>query len=574
MSEKDRLCNVCIDEMSLKCGLHYNVSKDRIDGFVNMDCGGSQEISKQALVFMATGLVSNWKQPIGFFLVKTTASAHVLKTLLSECLTRLFDIGLCVKSVIFDQGASNQKLVKLLDVTVETPFFCHGDNKVFVLFDPPHLLKSVRNNLKNHDFLLDDKVISWKYIEKVYEIESSKPNMLRLAPSLTKQHIELPAFSKMKVKRAAQIFSNTVQAAMMTYICSGHLPQEAYHTAAFVKNMDSLFDIFNSTGLHDVKMYKRALVENSPSFDYLYMMADIFKRVKIQGSRGATPCITGWQVSISAVISLWDEVKSVCGVKYLCTRKLNQDPLDNCFSFTRAKGGFCANPDPKQFADAYKQVLIKSCISQSELSNCESDTNSLLLEVFGTQSKQCANDTAVIATDDSLGITELAAIGVNSLPQQNALFYVGGYICKKYLAKHSCKECTSSLTCSELSELSDSSTTFLQHKSYKSVSSGESGLTIPSGAFVSFLKKCEDVFVSYFLGTMHMTKVCQRMVSVILAVADLTFLPAGECRDNFTVAVRFYVKMRVFYAVKFFNTSLAERPRIKRNRKALILEHL
>ena len=68
--------------------------------------------------------------------------------------------------------------------------------------------------------------------------------MLRLAPKLTKQHIELPAFSTMKVKRAAQIFSNTVQAAMMTYIC---LPQEAYHTAAFVKNMDSLFDIFNST---------------------------------------------------------------------------------------------------------------------------------------------------------------------------------------------------------------------------------------------------------------------------------------------------------------------------------------
>ena len=69
MSEKDILCNVCIDEMSLKCGFHYNVSKDRIDGFVNMDCGGSQEISKQALDFMATGLISNWKQPIGFLLV-------------------------------------------------------------------------------------------------------------------------------------------------------------------------------------------------------------------------------------------------------------------------------------------------------------------------------------------------------------------------------------------------------------------------------------------------------------------------------------------------------------------------
>ena len=123
------------------------------------------------------------------------------------------------------------------------------------------------------------EIISWKYIEKVFEIESAKPNMLRLAPKLTKQHIELPAFSKMKVKRAAQIFSNTVQAAMMTYrpICSGHLPPEAYHTAAFVKNMDALFDIFNSTGLHDVKLYKRALQENSPSFEYLYMMRAILR---------------------------------------------------------------------------------------------------------------------------------------------------------------------------------------------------------------------------------------------------------------------------------------------------------
>ena len=73
---------------------------------------------------------------------------------------------------------------------------------------------------------------------------------------------------------------------------------------------------------------------------------------------------------------------------------------------------------------------------------------------------------------------------------------------------------------------------------------------------------------------MHMSKVCQRLVSVILAGADLTLLPAGECRDNFKVAVHFYVKMRVFYAVNIFNTSLAGRPHNKRNSKAFILEHL
>ena len=81
----------------------------------------------------------------------------------------------------------------------------------------------------------------------------------------------------MKVNRAAQVFSNTVQAEMMTYICSGHLPQEVYNTAAFVKNMDSLFEILNSTGLHDVKLHKRALQDNSPSFEYLRLMTYIFK---------------------------------------------------------------------------------------------------------------------------------------------------------------------------------------------------------------------------------------------------------------------------------------------------------
>ena len=58
-----------------------------------------------------------------------------------------------------------------------------------------------------------------------------------------------------------------------------------------MNNMNALFDIFISTGLHDVKLYKRALQENSPSFEYLYMMTQ--KRVKIQGSRGATHCIEG-----------------------------------------------------------------------------------------------------------------------------------------------------------------------------------------------------------------------------------------------------------------------------------------
>jgi hypothetical protein len=47
-------------------------------------------------------------------------------------------------------------LTKELGVTVEMPYFKHPitDEPVFAHFDPPHLFKSVRNNLLNYDILV------------------------------------------------------------------------------------------------------------------------------------------------------------------------------------------------------------------------------------------------------------------------------------------------------------------------------------------------------------------------------------------------------------------------------------
>ena len=143
-------------------------------------------IGKQALVFLATGLFSSWKHPLGFFIFKSATPGDKLRLLLEECLSLANDIGLSVKSAVFDQGTRNQKLVKLLNVTFDKPYFVHVNKNVFVFYYTPHLLKSIRNNLQHHDFMLDGHSISWKYIEKLYEIESSKTIILRLAPKLTK----------------------------------------------------------------------------------------------------------------------------------------------------------------------------------------------------------------------------------------------------------------------------------------------------------------------------------------------------------------------------------------------------
>ena len=51
-----------------KAALSNNVTEAKIQGFENFGSFGSgQELGKQALVFMATGLFSHWKRPLGYF---------------------------------------------------------------------------------------------------------------------------------------------------------------------------------------------------------------------------------------------------------------------------------------------------------------------------------------------------------------------------------------------------------------------------------------------------------------------------------------------------------------------------
>ena len=71
----------------------------------------------------------------------------------------------------------------------------HGNKQVFVFYDPPHLLKNVRNNLKKADLRVGEKIVSWQHIVDFYNID--KMQMIQMAPKLKERHIELPPFSAM-----------------------------------------------------------------------------------------------------------------------------------------------------------------------------------------------------------------------------------------------------------------------------------------------------------------------------------------------------------------------------------------
>ena len=94
--------------------------------------------------------------------------------------------------LICDQGTNNQSfLCSLEEVNVEKPFIKCNNKKVFVFYDPPHLLKHFRNNLKKGDNQFDGEKVCWKYIVDFFKFDKSQP--IWMAPKPKEKLIELPS---------------------------------------------------------------------------------------------------------------------------------------------------------------------------------------------------------------------------------------------------------------------------------------------------------------------------------------------------------------------------------------------
>ena len=224
MDPTDRCISLIFDEMALKSALVYNHRLDRIEGFEDIgELGMSQFIADHALAFMVRGLHTKWKQPLGYFLTAGTVKPETLQTLTQSCLEKLEKIGLQTK-VLCDQGPNNRCLLqKLENVSTERPYIVSNNKKVFVVYDPPHLLRNVRNNCKKSNYKYGDVEVKWEYIVDFYNME--KVMSIRMAPNLTDKHITVPPFFTMWVNLAA----------LYALEC---LPDDASGTAEFIETFD------------------------------------------------------------------------------------------------------------------------------------------------------------------------------------------------------------------------------------------------------------------------------------------------------------------------------------------------
>lgn len=96
---------------------------------------------------MARGLTYRWKMPIAYFATNQMVDSAIVARLITKCVTACQTSGLKIRAVVCDQSSVNRKAAKILNISAANPHFLVNEEKVFFIFDFPHVIKCIRNNL-------------------------------------------------------------------------------------------------------------------------------------------------------------------------------------------------------------------------------------------------------------------------------------------------------------------------------------------------------------------------------------------------------------------------------------------
>ena len=568
MSEDDRQCVLIFDEMSIKSGLSYERSHDQIEGLEDLgSIGKTKNMANSAIVFMIRGLSNKWKQCIGYFLSSGPISSKSLHVLVLQAIDKVSNIGLHIKGVICDQGSNNRSFLEThCKVTMDKPFFNHNGHKIFALYDPPHLLKNMRNNLKKHGFVHDEHKIHWWDIVNFYNFDKAGP--IRMAPKLTDDHFSLAMFTKMRVNLAAQVLSHSVAAGISTLQRLGHLHHDAVYTAKFVETMDQLFNSFNSSSLKSRKVMGHALSNGSGHIEFWEDVLEYLSKLTIPNGQ-VQPCMRGWIITIKSLKMLWSDLSENHGFQHLFTRRLNQDCIENLFSIIRGKGGHRFNPDAKEFRAAYRQVVFDQMLQPSEGSNCETDTDSILLSLTSFSLTNEKSSPRFSATAEATEIDKVPIITASqvTLPLQNVQAYMAGYLLRKsdLIKCHLCKS-----QCMHDAVPQSDLYVFIHEKSF-----GTGGLHCPKEEFIKLVEIWEQNFKENIDHVIHMQNILGRLFR-LSQPTTYNFLSCGEttCKLNLQGMLKLYMKVRLHAALKHANKCMSKKSAGKQNRKLVQLKHL
>ncbi len=330
------------------------------------------------------------------------------------------------------------------------------------------------------------------------------------------------------------------------------LGKSARDTAELLSKFDDIFDVMNSSRLTDAKYLHTAISDNNSHMDFIKdsikWLSDIKKLSGKKDVSESVKCLKGWQLSLTAVKELWPILRDQYDFKFLFTRRLNQDPIENLFSIVRQRGGNCTNPTPYNFARILKQISCDKLLSPVKNGNCEIDLNQVLEVMCSANNPFCCKVRQVSQTrPNTLPIivfrTNLLPYDEMNVMETNALHYVAGYLVRKLQHWHQCKSCNTILNGG--SDFTESNTIFTNLTKIKD----KYGLVNISQAFHFYIVRLEKALQSVIKDRIHEKNIAK------IIYEELKQLHAPTQCIGFlkTKFIMFFIRLRLYYILKYEN---------------------
>ncbi|KAF0747283.1 THAP-type domain-containing protein, partial [Aphis craccivora] len=444
---QDKNSAILFDEVSLDPNLTYDDNNGMITGFEDNGIGRTQHFADHNLVFMIRG-------------VPVIQAVH--------------ETGLHVVASVCDQGATNKAAINMLhhdtraealrnNIQFKEEFYnvqCGADIlNVVHIYDPPHLLKGVRNNLLNKNilFTMDGQQMeaSWSDITELYELDC-KIEDVRMLPRLTAEHVIPNKIKKMKVKCAVQVLSERVASIMSFLACNNglslsinyfiintvyencslcfskkNLNEKAKDTAKFCQFFDKLFDSVNGSydKVVDGKIYRTGLKRYSPHHELWEVSLKV-----LQSMYFIDPVSKKKTVPQPPTIKNW--IKTIKGFQEVF-KLLNKLGIKSIL-FTREFFRSIACPGIQKHQSDLTLLLNNFMSSHSPGSNCEEDFSDgcltsykTLFEIFEDNlPEQCDEPEPRVSDGTPKQITNFSSEILQDLQFQTHN-YIAGFVIKK-----------------------------------------------------------------------------------------------------------------------------------------------
>lgn len=218
------------------------------------------------------------------------------------------------------------------------------------------------------------ELIRWNDYVALYSFDNKGPGLLKVCPKITWSHVNPSQTEKMRVKYAAQVFSNSV-ADGLRYLQEKEVQgfQQCDGTIRFTKLANDMFDVLNRKLPYEgVRLGSQDFAVLEGVFHFLDSWEKEVADGKISKDMFLTKSTSeGLRVTLHSTIGLCRYLLSECGFSYVLTNKFNQDPLERFFGTIRQAGVQNDHPTMTTFLQLYRLLSVQKLIKPPKYSNCE-----------------------------------------------------------------------------------------------------------------------------------------------------------------------------------------------------------